>query len=267
MPEKQLDTWLDFGAEVRRRRTQAGKSLGQVAKELSITSGMLGKIERATRATKKDIAQQLEDYFGTNGILLRKWEHAATGSPEWFRLVTKSEENATEIRAWAPILVPGVLQVEGYARAIFKVGRPLDRPDEIERLVAARLERGRTLTREDGPRLWVTLCESVLGRIVGGTDIMRDQLALLVELAEKERIRVQVVPATTPDCPGNSGPFRIITTREGGTIVYGDSSGGGNIVDSLPEVRRHVALYGELQAVALPPTTSLNVIRKAQGAI
>jgi hypothetical protein len=227
---------------------------------------MLGKIERATRAAKRDTATELDLFFRTDGALLRKWESAAlasSDSPEWFRQVTRSEERATEIRTWAPILVPGFLQVDGYARSVFRAGRPLDTPKDVERLVAARMGRFRVLLRDDGPAHWVVLCESVLRRAMGGTETMRKQLEVLANLAESQRVRVQIVPHDLPDHPGASGPFRLLHTQDGETVVYGDSTGGGQIFDSPAEVRRHVCLFGDLQAVAWSPTSSLQAIRRA----
>jgi transcriptional regulator with XRE-family HTH domain len=264
MGEKILTPWVPFGREVRRLRLKAGLSLAEAARSLTITSGMLSKVERATRATKKDTAVELDRIFGTEGALLRRWSEATShaADPEWFRQVLRSEEKATEIRTWGLALVPGFLQVEPYARAVFRSGRPLDRPDEIEHLVAGRMERFKTHTRENGPTLWVVLDESVLRRVVGSADVMTAQLQHLQGLGEAGTIRLQILPSATVDSPGSSGPFRLLTVPDGTTLLYAESSGGGSIYDALPEVRRHIALFGELQARALTPGDSLGLIRE-----
>ncbi|MFC3996337.1 helix-turn-helix domain-containing protein [Nocardiopsis sediminis] len=266
MAERPLPAWSTFGREVRRLRAHAGLSLDQVAKHLSITPGMLSKIERATRQAKKDTAAELDQFFRAEGAVLRRWAEAtnATTGPDWFRQILRSEEQATEIRSWGPILCPGYLQIPEYARAVFRVGRPLDRAAHIERLVAGRVERYETLTGGEGPTLWAVLCETVLTRMVGGTEVMRKQLTRLADLSESGLVRIQVVPADTTDSPGNSGPFRLLTTSGGGTLLYSEGSGGGQVIDALPEIRRHTALFGELQGVALPPKASYDLIRKVR---
>jgi transcriptional regulator with XRE-family HTH domain len=264
--EKTLTAWVPFGREVRILRTGAGLSLAQVADSLTITAGMLSKVERATRATKKDTAAELDRFFGTEGRLLRRWSDANTDSvsPDWFREIQQSEKVATEIRTWAPILPPGWLQTPEYARAIFRAGRPLDPPASIERLVEGRKERFAFLTGERGPALWVVLDASVLTRVVGEVETRRGQLDRYIELAESGTVRIQLVPADTPDSPGNSGPFRLLTSGSGTTILYSEGSSSGHVIDSLTEVRRHVAIFEDLRGVALPPLASLAMIRRTR---
>lgn len=94
---------------------------------------------------------------------------------------------AASIRNFEPVVVPGLLQTEEYARQTFRNGPlELDR-DEIGRRVQVRMERQRVLTREDRPRLWAVLDEAVIRRAVGGPEVMREQLGHLTECAGKDR--------------------------------------------------------------------------------
>jgi transcriptional regulator with XRE-family HTH domain len=266
MGEQPIPAWVSLGKELRRLRAQTGLSLDATARHLSITGGMLGKVERGTRALKRDTATELDQFFGTDGALLRRWSDATNtaNDPEWFKEIRRSEERATEIRTWAPLLIPGFLQVPDYTRALFRVSSPLKGAEEGESLVAGRLERFESLTRKGGPTLWVVLCESVLRRRIGGTATMIEQLDRLIDMGESRRVRTQVVPADLPDSPGNGGPFRLITTTDGGTVLYAEGSGGGSVIDDRAEMRRHLAVFEDLRGVALPPAESVDLIGKVR---
>src|SRR5262249_30922302 len=120
------------------------------------------------------------------------------------------EAGAASIRNFEPLVVPGLLQTEDYARQMSRGGpRELDQ-DEVERLVQGRMERQRVLSRKDRPRLWAVLDEAVIRRVVGDPAIMREQLLHLVECAEQGRTTLQVVPFGAGAHAGTTGPFVIL---------------------------------------------------------
>ncbi|TDB75798.1 hypothetical protein E1165_09605 [Micromonospora sp. KC723] len=108
------------------------------------------------------------------------------------------EQDATSIRSDQPLLVQGVLQTEDYARALLRRGGLLS-PDEIERVVAGRMERQAILDREPLRRLVLVIDEVVLCRMVGDHDVMARQVAHVATTAEREQVQVRVIP---PDAPG-----------------------------------------------------------------
>src|SRR5580692_1290060 len=88
--------------------------------------------------------------------------------PAWFRTAVGLEEAATLIRAYEPQVLPGLLQTEGYIRAITAASFPAATEDFSERAVALRLARQQLLTRPNPPQYWVVLEETVLRRPIGG---------------------------------------------------------------------------------------------------
>src|SRR5205085_3951588 len=97
-----------------------------------------------------------------------------------------------------------------YARQTLRNGPgELDR-DDVERLVQVRMERQRILGREDRPSLWVVLDEAVGRRLVGGPEVMRNQLRHLTECAEQGKTTLQVVPFGAGAHAGTIGPFVIL---------------------------------------------------------
>jgi hypothetical protein len=79
----------------------------------------------------------------------------------------------------------------------------------LERAVALRTERQKMLARPDPPLLWVVMDETVLRRPVGGPDVMRGQIAALIEAAKKPNVLLQVMPFAAGTHPAMYGPFHI----------------------------------------------------------
>ena len=114
--------------------------------------------------------------------------------PSWFRIAVGLEESAALIRAYEPQVVPGLLQTEGYVRAITAASFPAASDEETERRVALRLARQQLLSRPEPPEYWVVLDETVLRRPVGGRKVMRAQLEHLIAAAGRLKVTIQVIP-------------------------------------------------------------------------
>jgi transcriptional regulator with XRE-family HTH domain len=266
--EKQLSAWVLFGQEVRRLRMDAGLSLDQVAQNLSITGGMLSKIERATRAAKKETAAELDAFLRTDGILLRRWSDTTRKAldPEWYRRITDAEQRAVEIRMVHPSLIPGSLQTRGYTRAVLSHGRPLDDPEEIEALVELRTKRAARLLRPGDPRMAAVIPEAVLRRQMGDDQVMHEQLDHLLALAEAGAVKLQVLPEGVPSAiAAASSAFRLITFTDRLPLVFADSASGGVLVDESREVQRFVSIMASLAAWGLSPADSIGRIKNIRG--
>ena len=123
------------------------------------------------------------------------------GSPEegqkqrlygWFQEWADIEAQATVLRWYEPLVVPGLLQTEEYVRVILSA-RPDGNLDDLDEQVAARLARQAILDRTGAPQLWCILDEGVLHRAIGGSKVMRSQLYRLAEVAEHPKTTIQVI--------------------------------------------------------------------------
>ena len=113
--------------------------------------------------------------------------------PDWFAEWVEIERVAAVIRWWEPLLIPGLLQVESYARALLGWGP--DSGGDLEGTVADRLDRQKIFDRELPPEVWFLLGESVFSNLVGSAEIMHAQIDHLIFMSQRPHVTIQVVPA------------------------------------------------------------------------
>ncbi|WP_345556435.1 helix-turn-helix transcriptional regulator [Streptomonospora halophila] len=269
MAERQHSDWVAFGREIRRIRTSKGMSLHDASILLSITPGMLSKLERATRVPKRDTVGELDQAFSTNGSLLRRWSDVTRRSadPDWYRRVEDAEAAAVELRIHHPSLIPGSLQTSAYARTVLSYGRPLDQPGEIDSIWALKTKRAERLLQAGDPALSAVVPEAVIRGCLGDSETVAEQLCHLVHLTESGQLRIYVVPDGVPTHIAQaSGAFTLISFADRLPLAFTESASGGGLVDNPREVQRFSTLFGILQGWALSPADSVDLIRKAQHA-
>lgn len=193
----------------------------------------------------------------------KAWWHAYTDTlPERFQTFVGLEGDADEILTFEPMLVPGLVQTEDYATAVFgsDVGA---RISEVDRRLAVRMERQKLLVADDPTALWALVDESALHRLVGGPAVMRAQLERLLKVIEQDNIRLQVVPYEAGAHPGE-GAFTILEfpQSELPTVVYLDNLTGGMYTDKPAEVERFTVRFEQIRAVALETQASVALIKR-----
>jgi hypothetical protein len=187
-------------------------------------------------------------------------EHASRW-PVWLAQLAEIEQQAGTLRTWQPLIVPGLLQTPEYARAIFS-GKPGTTADEIERNVAARMERQRVVQREGGPTLWAILDEGVLTRPTGSEAVMAEQMTQLIALDEHPRVHVRVLPRNSWLTTGLQGAFILASGPGMPDMDYVESITMGQITAECGQVREVTLKYEMLHNEALPRRASLQLIRE-----
>jgi hypothetical protein len=162
------------------------------------------------------------------------------------------------IQMYGGQLVPALLQTPDYARALLVAGRNADIEGDLDN----RLARQSLLSKPHPPDVWVLLAESVLDWPVGGPEIMKAQLARLLELSDLPHMTLRVVPKSAGAHEGLDGPFKVITVEEG-EVAFVDAPNGGRLVMDTAEVRGLRLRFDRIGAVALPIDSSRNLIRQA----
>ncbi len=261
MGDKVLPEWRGFGELLRRHRKRAGFSLAEVGKGLSLSGGMVGHLERATRAPIKAHVRKLDELFATDGELLQQWLDVVEGKDvlPWFKDALESELRSRKICEYHPILIPGLLQTPEYTRVLVTARQVRKTQEEIEEVVELRVNRLPNLTQR--PLLWFVVDQIVVDRIVGDEEIMYKQLHHIVKLAKDDKIRFQVIPGEVRRHCGLCGPFRLMTMNDNRKIVRMEHTLGGTAFDKDGEIEEMAELFGALQAEALSPIRSVELIQ------
>jgi hypothetical protein len=174
------------------------------------------------------------------------------------------EAEASEVLTYEAICVPGLLQTEDYARALFMAGIPVLSRDVIERRLEVRMERQRLLTGSNPLRVCAILDESLLLRQIGGPDVMCGQLKHLAELSRIPNITIQIEPYSAGTHPGMVGSFTVVRfpLPEDPDIVYVESIAGDIFGDS-EDALWYRDIFDHLRANALSPAESRQRIEQA----
>ncbi|MFD1324357.1 helix-turn-helix domain-containing protein [Micromonospora sonneratiae] len=180
----------------------------------------------------------------------------------WFRPWREVEQEALALRNFQPLVVPGLLQTEAYARALFTGAGLVPRAD-AESKVKGRLERQLILARPHPPTLTAVVDESVLRRAVGGPAVMRQQMLHLVEVsAECPHVRVHVVPSTAEAYAGLNGPLVLADLKGPRVVAHLDFQLAGHTVSDEADISRLVSSWESCRSEALPYRQSVELIRE-----
>ncbi|MFW5420197.1 helix-turn-helix domain-containing protein [Nocardiopsis sp. CNT-189] len=267
MTKKAQPQWRRFGRELRRRRELAGLTQDQLGKLLSTTYGTISAIERAIQRPKLELVEGIDHELSADGALIRVWHttNDGTGLASWFRGWAELIRKATELREYNPMLIPGLLQTEAYARTILRAGQPGYTDEQIEEQVAARIERQSVLASPSAPHLIEVIDESVLRRPIGGHAIMKDQLTHLLDATSGARVDVHVLPFDTEHHPGLSEAFSVVKVPEHGEVLYMETRIAATPVDDHEQVASYTAHFADLRGASLPLQASRKLIERIRG--
>ncbi|MEV0302892.1 helix-turn-helix domain-containing protein [Streptomyces prasinus] len=248
-----------YGWELRRRREAHGLNQGRLGEIIFCTGSLIGQIETTKKIPTRDFSERVDAALGTDGTFSRLIGLVLRSQlPTWFQPYAEMEAKASYISTYQAQVVYGLLQTEEYARAVLATGMP----DDLNGLVAARVERQRILDREQPPLTWVVLDESVLLRPIGSREVMRRQLAHLLELTVHRWIHVQVLPNTAGAHASLDGTFNLLRFDDDPDIIYTEDLISGHMTAN-PEILREASRrYARLQAAALSVEDSVALIAR-----
>lgn len=271
---------LQLGIELRRLREAAGRTPAQAARELNCTTAKISRLELGQSGVSMGDLRLLLQFYDTDAEHLAelvelsrdnrrrgRWTGDRATMPEWFRTFFDLESDAEDIRIVETDIVPGLFQTEAYMRTLYEAAAPFGGPDDIDAAVRSRQERQSILDRADPPTVSCVLSESCVRRVVGGREVMAEQLARLVELSARPRVQLQLWPFDGEIGAGvGARPFRMVRIpaprADGGlTFAYCEAVDGGRCVDEPAQVRRYEAVWGAHQAAALGPVETRSRLR------
>ncbi|WP_149825529.1 helix-turn-helix domain-containing protein [Streptomyces tailanensis] len=248
-----------YGWELRRQREAHGLTQGQLGDIIFCTGSLVGQIETTKKVPTRDFSERVDAALGTDGVFSRLVGLVLRSQlPTWFQPYAEMEAKATYISTYQAQLVYGLLQTEEYARAVLATGMP----DDLEGLVAARVERQRILEREQPPLAWAVLDEAALLRPIGGRDVMRRQLARLLEFTGHRWMHIQVLPNSAGEHASLAGSFNLLRFDDDPDIVYTEDLISGHMTANPETIREASLRYARLQAAALSVEDSAALIAR-----
>ncbi|MFC4333331.1 helix-turn-helix domain-containing protein [Streptomyces andamanensis] len=270
---------LLVGVQLTGFREDAGLSQEQAARGLGFSAAKLSRIEsgKGRRPPAEGDVRALLQLYGTDeyesSVLLKLLRRAGEPGwwqrydkrlmPEWFDRLVGLQEAAAAIRTFELQYVPGLLQIPAYTRAVVERGLPTAPSHEVQRRVELRTRRTDLLRREDPPQLWAVLDESVLLRVLGSREIMREQLDHLIETAQLPHVTVQVVPLDVTNASAPAIPITYL--RFGGLdlpdVVYLEHIRSANFLEDRDETEEYRIALDRLADEALTPAKSLELLR------
>ncbi|MFF7069706.1 helix-turn-helix domain-containing protein [Streptomyces pseudovenezuelae] len=250
-----------LGRRLQDRRQGAGASLEDAARALRVTSLTIRRLEKAEVALKPLYVEKLLETYGADRQEIDEFVELAERAnepgwwhtyrdvlPNWFSAYVSLETGARTLRTYEPHYVTGLLQTHAYARGVLRGGFPQEADEDLTRRVDLRLRRQSLLDRSDAPTLWVVMEEAVLHRVVGGPEVMREQIERLLEVSELDHVSVDVVPFTAGAHVGACAPYTYFRFEEPELpdIVYTEVLSGAMYLDQRSDVSAHLEAHNRM---------------------
>ncbi len=194
------------------------------------------------------------------------WQSYDDTMPEWFDTYVGMEAEASSVFTYESEFIPGLLQIEDYARATTRATKLDAVDDEVERKVDVRMKRRERVSGEDRLEYWAVMSEATLLRPIGGPDVLHAQLGHLLDLAEHPNVTLQVMPFEAGGHPA-TGPFVLLGYAEQWhpDVVYLETQAGAQWVEEASQVGTFTRVAQHLRAHAPDPNDSKQIIRKHMG--
>ena len=272
-----------LGRQLEELRNRAGLTFEQAGAAIGVSHSTIRRMEAAKVARLR--LAEVEKLLRTYGITDQNeidtflqsvreankrgwWHNYRDVMPDWFAAYLSLERAALQIRAYEPQFVHGLLQTQEYARALLTAGNPHAPDGATERMVALRMQRQELLHRQNPPRVWVVMDETVLRWPVGGAEVMRAQIDHLVAVNALPHVTVQIMPFRNGPHPAmRAGAFHLFRfkARELPDIVYLNGMVGAVYLDKDEDVlvyREALDRLGAQSVSARKTEELLGAIRK-----
>ncbi|MFD7781474.1 helix-turn-helix domain-containing protein [Streptomyces sp. NPDC059753] len=266
-----------LGAELRRLRQASGLKSTEAAQRLMVSQPKISHLENGRRAisprdvrdlcaiygvTDRQVIDLLMQMAGESGQ--QGWWHAYGDIPQ--SVYVALETDAASLRTYESMATPGLLRTPAYAHAVIGETIPLPTVEEAGTRLKVLLRQQHRIYDPARPlRLWVVLDESVLRRVVGSPDVMREQLEHLNALGAEPHVTVQVLPYTAGAHPGLTGQFSILRSADSTAAgaVYLERFTSDLYLEKPSDVRLYSGMHDRLRDQALDPDNSRDFITDA----
>lgn len=254
------------GRQLKLRREAVGMRAAEFGEAVGYGEDMVYKIEAGKRIPRPEYLDRADEVLSAGGLLSAMQEDVKKVSyPKKVRDLAAMEAKAVEIGVYECNTLPGLLQTPDHARALIEAAQPPYSPDDVERMVAARLARQSVFEREPSPSINFVLEEAALRREVGGTMAWKQQLERLRKVGRVRHVTLQVMPTKSDAHPGLDGRIELLKFGDGAAVGRADGVFSGRPVSELKQLRILDLWFSTIRAQALPPRESLAFIEQLLG--
>ncbi|QIZ39277.1 helix-turn-helix domain-containing protein [Saccharopolyspora sp. ASAGF58] len=268
---------IQLGIMLRRLREATGLPASAAAAHLGCSPAKISKMENGKQRIQPDEVSSLLELYGADDSATAEALRLAAvpkprrrgtyrdSVPDWFRRFLVLESEATELLIYEYEVVTGLLQTKNYARTLLEAGSPLASHRELDQQVEMRMNRTSILTKE-GALVSVVLHEAALHRVIGGNDVMREQLDHLQKLTELPNLQLHVLPFRPAATPNKDeafiakAAFVLLKLESTGAVVYVEDVAAANYPEDANVIQAYATAFQRLRTASLPVDESAKLI-------
>jgi transcriptional regulator with XRE-family HTH domain len=264
------------GTQLRRLREAAGVTREAAAAAIRASHAKISRLELGRVGFKERDVADLLTLYGVADTAERTmllglarqandhgwWHTYGDAVPSWFEMYVGLEQAASVIRSYEVQFIPGLFQIEDYARAVVQLGNSDESDPEIERRVHLRMKRQEVLTWSRAPNVWAVIDESTLRRPLGGVPVMRAQLDHLIEVAKLPNVTLQIAPFKAGGHAAAGNPFTILRFSEPDIpdVVYLEQLTSALYLSKSEDVDHYLAVMERVCMAAQPATETTDIL-------
>ncbi|MFF9672889.1 helix-turn-helix domain-containing protein [Streptomyces eurythermus] len=265
------DSLKTFGAVLKALREEAGLTQEEFAPRVRYSAAYIAKIEQGKRFPPADLPARAGEVLGPVGAKVltaaAKSLTRRAGLASWFQQWAGIEEEAISLYAYECRAIPGLLQPEGYIRAIYDRRLPPVSEEQIERQVTARLDRQHIISARQNTAFSFVIEQAILDRRVGGRDVTREVIDHLLEVGTRRNVEIQIMPALQEDHCGVDGLMYLAETPAHQWIGYTEGQRSSNLISAPKDVSVMLQRYGKLRSQALDCRATVELLEQMRGAL
>ncbi|MFJ4520623.1 helix-turn-helix domain-containing protein [Streptomyces sp. NPDC088810] len=265
------DSLKTFGAVLKALREGAGLTQEKFAPRVRYSAAYVAKIEQGKRFPPGDLPARAGEVLGPVGAkVLTAAARSLTrraGLASWFQQWAGIEEEAISLYAYECRAVPGLLQPEQYARAVFERQLPPYTEQQIDQKVRARLERQTLLAERPNTAFTFIIEQAVLERRVGGPTVTRTVIDHLLSVGERTNVEIQIMPLRQEGHCGADGQLYMAETPEHQWFGYTEGHRSSSLISDPGEVSVLHQRYGKLRSQALDCRATVELLEQMRGAL
>jgi len=264
-----------LGSLLRRLRESRNISMREAGYHIRATESKISRLETGKVSFKERDVEDLLTFYGVSDgkerdqvlDLVREantlgwWHSFGEVLPSWFEAFVGLESAASVVRAYEVQFIPGLLQCPEYVDAVVSTNRTQTAAD-LKRRIELRQRRQAALERTDAPVLWAVLDEAALRRPIGGPEVMKAQIAYLIEQASRPNVTIQLLPYSVGAHAAEGGAFTLLRFAEADLpdVVYLEHLTGAQYIERAEDVEQYARAMDRISVDALHPDDTVRAL-------